>query len=134
MKKKNVLLVFLLVVSLCLFAACSGSADVTVDGGNSTNSSGETTGPIQITVDFNLNIDAEEGKDADGFTWENNFSEITITGYIGASNELTVPKTINGKPVTQIKEGALKGFTGLKSMISSPAISRNRSNAVTSRP
>lgn len=117
MKKKNVFLVFLLIASLCLFAACSGGADVTIDGGNGTDSNGGTTGPIHITVDFNLNIDAEEGKDANGFTWENNYSEITITGYIGASNELTVPKTINGKPVTQMKEGALKGFTGLKSIV-----------------
>ena len=118
MREKRLFLVLLLVASLFIHAACSGSGsiDVTIDGG-STDSTGGTTGPIQITVDFNLNIDVDEGKDANGFTWENNFSEITITGYIGASNELTVPKTINGKPVTQIAKGAMKGFTGLKSIV-----------------
>jgi len=124
MKKHQLLLLTLLIVAMLVTAGCS--ADVTVkEPGNNNNSSNNgdsiptssSPGEIKIEVDFNLNIDVEDGKDADGFVWEHNFSEITITGYIGSSNELTIPNTINGKPVTQIKKGAMKNFTGLKSVV-----------------
>lgn len=110
---------FLLTIAMLLATGCS--ADVTVEDPTKNNHKNDPTSStpadIHIDVDFNLNINADEGKDADGFTWENNYSEITITGYVGASNELTVPNTINGKPVTQIKKGAMKNFTGLKSIV-----------------
>ena len=118
MKKRLLFFVMLLVAAILATTGCS--ADVTVNDPSKNGPEDpdpSSTGGIHIDVDFNLNINAEEGKDADGFTWENNFSEITITGYIGASNELTVPNTINGKPVTQIKDGAFKNFTGLKSIV-----------------
>ena len=110
MRKRVILMITLLIVAMLLVSGCSSD-------NSSTDQNPSGTGGIQIDVDFNLNINVEEGKDADGFTWENHYNEITITGYIGASNELTVPNTINGKPVTQIKSGAMKGFTGLKSIV-----------------
>ena len=127
MKKKLLLFISLLLASVLLLCACSGSGgnqnidDSDKESGTNNIQNDPTNKPsdnnIQITVNFNLNINADEGKDADGFTWENNFSEITITGYIGSSNELTVPKTINNKPVTKIADGAMEGFTGLKSIV-----------------
>lgn len=61
-------------------------------------------------------LNAKEGEPADGFLWENNYSEITITGYQGASNNLRIPEKINGKPVTLIRAEAFKGFQALKSV------------------
>lgn len=111
MKKKCTAVALLLTVATVLNAACStsGSGDIPPDS--------FTTVPAQSTVDFEVNVNVDEGKDANGFTWENNYDEITLTGYIGADTELTVPETINGKPVTIIAEGALAGFTGLKSIV-----------------
>ena len=62
-------------------------------------------------------VNAEEGQPANGFTWENNFSEITITGYVGDSNELVIPNKINGKPVTKIAEKAFNGFSSMNSIV-----------------
>ncbi len=64
----------------------------------------------------NVSLSAKEGEPANGFLWENNFSEITITGYQGASNDLVIPSKINGKPVTKIKSKAFSGFKALKSV------------------
>ena len=114
--KRNYFLLITLLAALILCAGCGGGED----GPGSLNtdpSAPSATGGIHIDINFELNIDVEEGKAADGFTWENNFNEITITGYIGASDTLTVPNTINGKPVTVIKDGALNDFTGLKSIV-----------------
>ncbi len=61
-------------------------------------------------------LNAKEGEPADGFLWENNYSEITITGYQGASNNLRIPEKINGKPVTLIRAEAFKDFQALKSV------------------
>lgn len=111
MKRKLALVIELLIVATVMNTACSvfNSGDAPSDG--------FTTAPIQSTVDFELNVNVDEGKDANGFTWENNYNEITITGYIGADDKLTVPEKINEKPVTKIAEGALAGFTGLKSIV-----------------
>lgn len=62
------------------------------------------------------NLTAEEGEAANGFLWENDYSEIVITGYEGDSNEIQVPETINGKPVTKIQENAFEGFKALTSV------------------
>lgn len=111
MKRKLAVVALLLTMATVLNAACSisNSGDIPSDS--------FTTVPTQSTVDFEVNVNVEEGKDANGFTWENNYDEISITGYIGAGNELTVPETVNGKPVTKIAEGALAGFTELKSIV-----------------
>lgn len=61
-------------------------------------------------------ISAAEGEAANGFLWEHNYSEITITGYIGASNDIVVPAKINGKPVTKIADNAFQSFSSLTSI------------------
>lgn len=65
---------------------------------------------------FNRGLTAEVGEPANGFLWANNYSEITITGYEGSSNDLKIPDKINDKPVTLITAGAFKDFTALKSV------------------
>lgn len=94
---KRIIAVFItLVMFLCCFVGCSNNRD-------------------NVTI-VEVELTAKEGESANGFLWENNFSEITITGYEGASNDLVLPSKINGKPVTLIKKNAFKGFTGLKSL------------------
>ena len=63
-----------------------------------------------------LSVSAKEGEAANGFTWENNYSEITITGYVGNSNSPTMPSYINGKPVTKIAKSAFEGYKTLETM------------------
>ena len=63
-----------------------------------------------------LSVSAKEGEAANGFTWENNYSEITITGYVGSSNSPTMPSYINDKPVTRIKYHAFKDFETMTSI------------------
>lgn len=63
------------------------------------------------------------------FLWEHNYSEITITGYIGNSNEIIIPETINGKPVTKIKACAFKNFTSLISITIPGSIKTVSNNA-----
>lgn len=74
------------------------------------------------------NLHAKEGEPANGFLWENNYSEITITGYQGASNDIEIPQSINGKPVTKIAEGAFSGFKALNSL-SAPGCVKTMANA-----
>lgn len=64
----------------------------------------------------NLELTAKEGEPANGFVWENNYSEITITGYVGSSNDIVIPEKINGKPVTLIAKDAFSNFSGMKSL------------------
>lgn len=73
--------------------------------------------PEKEENDSIINVEAEKGELANGFIWENNYSEILITGYEGASVDLIVPDQINGKPVTAIQDEAFKGFTALKSIV-----------------
>lgn len=70
------------------------------------------TGNNQI----NIELTAKEGEPANGFLWENNFNEITITGYEGADVNIVIPSKINGKSVTKVAAGAFVGFTGMKSL------------------
>lgn len=72
--------------------------------------------------DRTVNINVPEGELADGFTWVDHYSEITITGYKGMSNDLVIPDQINGKPVTEIQAGAFNGFSSLNSIIISENI------------
>ena len=69
---------------------------------------------LSLTACGGSSIRAKEGKPASGFLWENDYSEITITGYEGSSNNLVIPAKINGKPVTKIKSGTFKGFKTLE--------------------
>lgn len=64
-----------------------------------------------------IELTASEDELAEGFVWENNYSEIIITGYEGVSNDVVIPSRINGKPVTAIAENAFKGFEKLKSVV-----------------
>ena len=66
--------------------------------------------------DVTINVNVKPGKLADGFEWDDYYSEIIITGYSGDSNDLKVPDTINGKPVTIIAKKAFKNFTSLVSI------------------
>lgn len=63
------------------------------------------------------NLRAKEGEAANGFLWENNYSEITITGYKGASTRLEIPQSINQKPVTKIAANAFKNFEALEEVV-----------------
>ncbi len=63
------------------------------------------------------NVVAEEGELANGFSWESNYNEITITGYEGGSTNLVIPEKINDKPVTKIEREAFSEFEGLESVI-----------------
>ena len=61
----------------------------------------DTSGFTTITL-------IKEGSSDDGkndFTFEDNGSGITITGYTGTESDITIPAEINGKPVTAIKDG-----------------------------
>lgn len=50
------------------------------------------------------------------FTYATNDNTITITGYTGPDDGLTIPGTISGYPVTTIGEGAFSGLTNLTSV------------------
>lgn len=63
------------------------------------------------------NLRAKEGEAANGFLWENNYSEISITGYQGPSNRLEIPQSINQKPVTKISANAFENFEALEEVV-----------------
>lgn len=71
---------------------------------------------ISLLVGCGGNYKAKEGEPANGFLWKDNYSEITITGYVGSSNNIVIPDKINGKPVTLVASGAMANFSGLKSV------------------
>ena len=55
--------------------------------------------------------------ESDGyFTYKENESGITITGYVGDETELVIPEKIDGKKVTGIEQGAFNEYRSLKSI------------------
>ncbi len=55
---------------------------------------------------------------ASSFKYETNKTGgITITGFTGKERDVIIPKTINGKSVTSIGDGAFRGCSGLNSII-----------------
>ncbi len=48
-------------------------------------------------------------EDAAGFTYELSGNEVTVTGYRGSKKRISIPDSIEGKPVTAIEEGAFAG-------------------------
>ena len=98
---RSVIIAILLTLATVIFTSCGGESpavkeDDPIIGGES--------------------LTAKDGEPANGFLWENNFSEITVTGYQGASNDLKIPEKINEKPVTKIEKGAFSGFSALNSV------------------
>ena len=63
------------------------------------------------------NVNAKEGEPANGFLWENNYNEVTITGYVGPNTKLVIPTKINGKSVTKIESYAFRDFEALESVV-----------------
>ena len=51
------------------------------------------------------------------FTYTTNSEAITITGYTGSSNSVTIPASINGYPVVNIALNAFYGNTNIRSVI-----------------
>ena len=50
------------------------------------------------------------------FTYTTNNGTITITGYIGSGGSVIIPSTINGLPVTAIRDNAFNGINSLTSV------------------
>ena len=50
------------------------------------------------------------------FTWTAVDGAVTITGYTGAEEDVTIPETVNGWPVTAVGESAFAGNTHLESV------------------
>ena len=48
--------------------------------------------------------------------YQTNSSGVSITGYTGRGGDVTIPRTINGLPVTSIGGGAFSGCTSLTSI------------------
>ena len=51
------------------------------------------------------------------FTYTDNGSDITITGYTGSDTDIIIPSNIIGKPVVEIGDNAFKNNTTLTSVI-----------------
>ena len=64
-----------------------------------------------------MTAQAAETKTYEGFTYTENGSEITITGYTGDKTELVIPGEIDGKKVTDIGTHAFYKYSSLTSVI-----------------
>ena len=64
-----------------------------------------------------MTAQAAEIKTYEGFTYTENGSEITITGYTGDKTELVIPGEIDGKKVTDIGMNAFQKYSSLTSVI-----------------
>lgn len=108
--KKLLITTLAMLMILGLFTACGNAPEEELPQNTET--------PSAATVDPSaLHLTAEEDEPANGFLWAHNYSEITITGYVGASNDIVIPETINGKPVTTIRKEAFSGFSAMKSLV-----------------
>ena len=63
-----------------------------------------------------MTAQAAEIKTYEGFTYTENGSEITITGYTGDKTELVIPGEIDGKKVTDIGKKAYKEYSSITSV------------------
>ena len=59
-----------------------------------------------------------------GFRYSSNGTAITITGYAGTNNAITIPGTIAGLPVRAIGDVAFYGYTRLTSVSIADSITR----------
>ena len=115
--KKHLKTTLLLAVCISLLAGCAQNdtaSDSTADASSQSeisSTSETTTSAMSDTsvVDAPTAPAADALVTADGnFLYEECDGSITITKYVGKSEEITTPKEINGKPVTKIGENAFR--------------------------
>ena len=71
---------------------------------------------VLLCGEIGMTAQAAEKKTYNGFTYEENESDITITKYTGNKTKLVIPEEIDGKKVTSIRWYAFKGCSGLTSI------------------
>ena len=76
-----------------------------------------------------MTAQAAETKTYEGFTYTENGSEITITGYTGDKTELVIPGEIDGKKVTDIGTKAFYEYSSLTSVIIPEGVTNIGANA-----
>ena len=76
-----------------------------------------------------MTAQAAEIKTYEGFTYTENGSEITITGYTGDKTELVIPGEIDGKKVTDIGTKAFYEYSSLTSVIIPEGVTNIGANA-----
>lgn len=115
--KKHLKTTLLLAVCISLLAGCAqndtasdSAADASLQSEISSTSETKTSAMSDTSV-----VDAPTAPAADAlvtadgnFLYEECDGSITITKYVGKSEEITTPKEINGKPVTKIGENAFR--------------------------
>ena len=87
---------------------CISIAAVLVGGG--------MTVALPQMTDSSITAEATYSNDY-GLKWEEDeYGDVTITGYTGSGGEVVIPAEIDGKTVTSIGTGAFYDCTGLKSV------------------
>ena len=88
-----------------IFRVNKGNDDI-VNSWNETTGAGVTNAGDKVSFTPSVNYVWFAEPTVDDFTWEDNESGITITGYSGNSHNITIPREIDGKPVTIIGQQA----------------------------
>ncbi|MBQ7818419.1 MAG: leucine-rich repeat protein [Bacteroidales bacterium] len=71
---------------------------------------------LVLTVLFSIGTISAFATSSNGFEYEIVDDEVTITGYTGSTSTLNIPSSVNGYPVTAIKENAFKDCTTVDSI------------------
>ena len=85
----------------------TGYTNPYIKAGAYTDSATEVTDPANTDYHMNTFVEIKAGETPiDSFTYEINGESVTITGYTGSEENVTIPSEIEGKPVTAIGERA----------------------------
>ena len=81
----------------------TGYTNPYIKAGAYTDSATEVTDPANTDYHMNTFVEIKAGETPiDSFTYEINGESVTITGYTGSEENVTIPSEIEGKPVTAI--------------------------------
>lgn len=122
MKTKNFMAATLL--GLLLLTACNGNTKTNEKSSNSQTSNitdnnspddNKSTNDGQSdsdnSIDLNDTIDSESAENSDfKYEFDSELNGMVITEYVGTATEVTIPDTLDGKPVVMIDVGAFAGL------------------------
>ncbi|MDM8125501.1 leucine-rich repeat domain-containing protein [Mediterraneibacter glycyrrhizinilyticus] len=95
----------------------TGYTNPYIKAGAYTDSATEVTDPANTDYHMNTFVEIKAGETPiDSFTYEINGESVTITGYTGSEENVTIPSEIDGKPVTAIGERAFSHNNTLTSV------------------
>ena len=124
MKKKLLIIMLALIMTIASAFALTACGETNGDGGSNTgnNGNGDNTDNTTVVTPGGGNKDTDDNDNPEKPATEGlKYTLLAddayeVTGYDGTATEINIPSTYNGKPVTSIGDNAFSGCSSLKTI------------------